>query len=163
MRGSDKVTGSLFSYVDLEERIPARHPLRRIRSVVSDALRSLDGAFDRLCAGEGRPSIAAERLIRASLLQILYSIRSERQLMEQMDCNPLFRWFVGLGFDDTVRVPTVFTKNRDRLLTTDMSRKIMAAILAHREVAPLLSDEHVSVPSRQIATQSPAGQWTAPW
>jgi transposase len=145
MRGSDKVTGSLFSYVDLEERIPARHPLRKIRSVVNDALRSLDGEFDRLYAGEGRPSIPPERLIRASLLQILYSIRSERQLMEQMDYNLLFRWFVGLGIDDAVWVPTVFTKNRDRLLTTDLSRKIMAAILAHREVAPLLSDDHFSV------------------
>ena len=113
--------------------------------MVNDALRSLDADFDRLYAGEGRPSIAPERLIRASLLQILYSIRSERQLMEQMDCNLLFRWFVGLGIDDTVWVPTVFTKNRDRLLTTDMSRKIMAAILAHREVAPLLSDDHFSV------------------
>lgn len=145
MRGSDQVTGSLFSYVDLEERIPARHPLRKIRAVVNDALRSLDAEFDRLYAGEGRPSIAPERLIRASLLQILYSIRSERQLMEQMDYNLLFRWFVGLGIDDGVWVPTVFTKNRDRLLTTDMSRKIMAAILAHREVAPLLSDDHFSV------------------
>ena len=145
MRGSDEVTGSLFSYVDLEERIPSRHPLRKIRSVVNDALRSLDADFDRLYASEGRPSIAPERLIRASLLQILYSIRSERQLMEQMDYNLLFRWFVGLGIDDAVWVPTVFTKNRDRLLTTDMSRKIMAAILAHREVAPLLSDDHFSV------------------
>lgn len=145
MRGSDEATGSLFSYVDLEERIPTRHPLRKIRSVVNDALRSLDGEFDRLYAGEGRPSIAPERLIRASLLQILYSIRSERQLMEQMDYNLLFRWFVGLGIDDAVWVPTVFTKNRDRLLTTDMSRKIMAALLAHREVAPLLSDDHFSV------------------
>ena len=145
MRGSDEVTGSLFSYVDLEERIPSRHPLRKIRSVVNDALRSLDAEFDRLYAGEGRPSIAPERLMRASLLQILYSIRSERQLVEQMDYNLLFRWFVGLGIDDAVWVPTVFTKNRDRLLTTDMSRKIMAAILAHREVAPLLSDDPFSV------------------
>ena len=145
MRGSDEATGSLFSYVDLEERVPARHPLRKIRAVVNDALRSLDGDFDRLYAGEGRPSIAPERLIRASLLQILYSIRSERQLMEQMDYNLLLRWFVGLGIDDAVWVPTVFTKNRDRLLTTEMSRKIMAAILAHREVAPLLSDDHLSV------------------
>ena len=102
MRGSDKVTGSLFSYVDLEERIPERHPLRKIRSVVNDALRSLGADFDRLYAGEGRPSIAPERLIRASLLQILNSIRSERQLMEQMDYNLLFRWFVGLWIDDAV-------------------------------------------------------------
>ena len=137
MRGSDQVTGSLFSYFDLEERVPARHPLGKIRAVVNDALRSLDADFDWLYAGEGRPSIAPERLIRASLLQILDSIRSERQLMEQMDYNLLFRWFVGLGIDNAVWVPTVFSKNRDRLLTTDMARRIMAAILAHRELAPL--------------------------
>jgi transposase len=145
MRGSDKTSGSLFSYVDLEERIPARHPLRKIRQVVNDALVSLDAEFAALYADFGRPSIAPERLIRASLLQILFSIRSERQLMEQMQYNLMFRWFVGLGIDDAVWVPTVFTKNRDRLLTTDIARKVMAAILAHREVAPLLSDEHFSV------------------
>ncbi|NIY99973.1 transposase, partial [Salipiger sp. HF18] len=145
MRGADETSGSLFSYVDLEARIPARHPLRKIRQVVNDALDSLDGDFDVLYADFGRPSIAPERLIRASLLQILYSVRSERQLMEQLDYNLLFRWFVGLGIDDAIWVPTVFSKNRDRLLTTDMSRKVMAAILAHREVAPLLSDDHFSV------------------
>lgn len=145
MRGTDEKSGSLFSYVDLEERIPARHPLRKIRQVVNDALASLDGDFDDLYVDFGRPSIAPERLIRASLLQILFSVRSERQLMEQMQYNLLFRWFVGLGIDDPVWVPTVFTKNRDRLLTTEMSRKVMAAILAHREVAPLLSDDHFSV------------------
>ncbi len=145
MRGSDEKTGSLFSYVDLEERVPANHPLRLVRRIVNDALASLDGEFSALYAKEGRPSIAPERLIRASLLQILFSVRSERQLMEQMDYNLMFRWFVGLGIDDPVWVPTVFTKNRDRLLTTDMSRKVMAAILAHPEVAPLLSDEHFSV------------------
>ena len=145
MRGTDEATRSLFSYVDLEERIPARHPLRTIRQVVDDALASLDAEFDQLYAADGRPSIAPERLIRASLLQILFSVRSERQLMEQMQYNLLFRWFVGLGIDDPVWVPTVFTKNRDRLLTTEMARKVLAAILAHREVAPLLSDEHFSV------------------
>ena len=145
MRGTDEASGSLFSYVDLEERIPARHPLRKVRQVVNDALASLDAEFDRLYSAEGRPSIAPERLIRASLIQILFSVRSERQLMEQMRYNLLFRWFVGLGIDDPVWVPTVFTKNRDRLLTTGMSRKLLAAILAHREVAPLLSDEHFSV------------------
>jgi transposase len=145
MRGSDKQTGSLFSYVNLEERIPARHPLRKIKGVVGAALASLDGEFARLYAGEGRPSIAPERLMRASLLQILFSIRSERQLMEQLDYNLLFRWFVGLSIDEPVWVPTVFTKNRDRLLTTEMSRKLMAAILAHERVAPLLSDDHFSV------------------
>lgn len=145
MRGTDEMTGALFSYVDLEERVPARHPLRLIRRIVNDALAGLDAEFEVLYAKEGRPSIPPERLIRASLLQILFSIRSERQLMEQMDYNLLFRWFVGLGIDDLVWVPTVFTKNRDRLLTTDMSRKVMAAILAHPEVKPLLSDEHFSV------------------
>jgi transposase len=145
MRGTDEAAGSLFSYVDLEERIPARHPLRKVRQVVNDALASLDADFERLYSAEGRPSIAPERLMRASLVQILFSVRSERQLMEQMQYNLLFRWFVGLGIDDPVWVPTVFTKNRDRLLTTDMSRKFLAAILAHREVEPLLSDEHFSV------------------
>lgn len=145
MRGTDEASGSLFSYVDLEERVPAGHPLRKIRQIVNDALASLDAEFDALYTDFGRPSIAPERLIRASLLQMLFSIRSERQLMEQMDYNLLFRWFVGLGIDDPVWVPTVFTKNRDRLLTTDMSRKVMAAILAHPEVRPLLSDEHFSV------------------
>lgn len=145
MRGMDETSGSLFSYVDLEDRIPARHPLRKIRQVVNDALVSLDGEFAALYADFGRPSIAPERLIRASLIQILFSIRSERQLMEQMQYNLMFRWFVGLGIDDPVWVPTVFTKNRDRLLTTEMSRKFMAATLAHSEVKPLLSDEHFSV------------------
>jgi len=145
MRGTDGTSGSLFSYVDLEERIPPKHPLRKIRQVVNDALASLDAEFEVLYTDFGRPSIPPERLIRASLLQILFSVRSERQLMEQMDYNLLFRWFVGLGIDDPVWVPTVFTKNRDRLLSTEMSRKVMAAILAHREVAPLLSDDHFSV------------------
>ncbi|MGX0978847.1 transposase [Roseovarius sp. MBR-51] len=145
MRGTDETSGSLFSNVDLEERIPARHPLRKIRQVVSDALASLDADFEALYIDFGRPSIPPERLIWASHLQILFSIRSERQLMEQMDYNLMLRWFVGLGIDDPVWVPTVFTKNRDRLLTTEMSRKVMAAILAHREVASLLSDEHFSV------------------
>ena len=102
MRGTDETSGSLFSYVDLEGRISARHPLRKIRQVVNDALASLDEDFDRLYVDFGRPSIAPERLIRASLIQILFSIRSERQLMEQMQYNLLFRWFVGLGIDDTV-------------------------------------------------------------
>jgi transposase len=143
MRGTDEATGSLFSYVELEERIPARHPLRKVREIVNDALASMDAEFDRLYAKEGRPSIAPERLLRASLMQMLFSVRSERQLMEQMQYNLLFRWFVGLGIDDAVWVPTVFSKNRDRLLTTDIARKFLAAILAHAQVAPLLSDEPV--------------------
>lgn len=108
MRGSDETRGSLFSYVDLEERIPARHPLRKIRQIVNDALASLEGGFDVLYSIEGRPSIAPERLLRSSLIQILFSVRSERQLMEQMEYNLMFRWFVGLGIDDPVWVPPVF-------------------------------------------------------
>ena len=119
--------------------------MRKIGQIVNDALASLDGEFGQLYSGEGRPSIAPERLLRASLIQILVSVRSGRQLMEQMQYNLMFRWFVGLGIDDPVWVPTVFIKNRDRLLTTDIARKFLAAILAHCRVAPLLSDEHFSV------------------
>ena len=135
----------MFSYVNLEERVPARHPLRKIKAVVDAALVTLDADFARLYADDGRPSIAPERLMRASLVQILFSIRSERQLMEQLQYNLLFRWFVGLSIDEPVWVPTVFTKNRDRLLNTEISRKLLAAILAHEKVAPLLSDDHFSV------------------
>jgi len=145
MRGQDGQTGSMFSYVDLEERVPSGHPLREIREFVNAALATLDAAFAELYCADGRPSIAPERLLRAALIQILFSIRSERQLMEQMQYNLLFRWFVGLGIDDPVWVPTVFTKNRDRLLNTDIARQFLAAILAHKDVAPLLSDEHFSV------------------
>lgn len=145
MRGTDSQNGSLFSYVNLEERIPARHPLRKIKVVVDAALRRLDAEFAALYAVDGRPGIAPERLLRAALVQILFSIRSETQLMEQMQYNLLFRWFVGLSIDEPVWVPTVFTKNRDRLLNADIARKLMAAILAHEQVAPLLSDDHFSV------------------
>ena len=127
MRGSDETSGSLFSYVDLEGPIPVRHPHRKIRQVVNEALASLDADFEALYTDFGRPSIAPERLIRASLIQILFSVWSERQLMEQLQYNLLFRWFVGLGIDDAVWMPTLFTKNRDRLLTTEMSRKVTAA------------------------------------
>jgi transposase len=145
MLGSHKQNGALFSYVNLEDRVPERHPLGLIREVVYSALARLDGALAPLYAAEGRPSIAPERLLRAALIQILFSVRSERQLMEQMQYNLLFRWFVGLGIDDPVWVPTVFSKNRDRLLTTDIARQFLAAILADQAVAPLLSDEHFSV------------------
>src|SRR5215208_6423929 len=114
MRGSDVRTGELFSYVDLEQRVPRNHPLRQIRRVVNEVLAALDGEFEKLYAAEGRRSIAPERLLRALLLQAFYTIRSERQLMEQLHYNLLYRWFVGLGVDDPVWVPTVFTKNRDR-------------------------------------------------
>ena len=110
MRGSDIRTGDLFSYVDLEQRVPANHPLRLIRRIVNEVLAALDSEFGRLYATEGRPSIVPERLLRALLLQAFYSIRSERQLMEQLHYNLLYRWFVGLGVDDQVWVPTVSRK-----------------------------------------------------
>ena len=145
MRGSDTRSGELFSYVDLEQRVPAKHPLRKIRQLVNDVLASLDAEFAKLYSAFGRESIPPERLLRTLLLQALFTIRSERQLMEQLDYNLLFRWFVGLGIDDPVWVPTVFTKNRDRLLDADVAKKFMAELLAHKEVRKLLSDEHFSV------------------
>ena len=145
MRGSDTTTGSLFSYVDVEGRIPARHPLRLIRAVVNEALAALDAEFAELYAAGGRPSIAPEKLLRGSLLQAFFSIRSERQLMEQLDYNLLFRWFVGLGLDEAVWDHSTYSKNRDRLLAADVARKVLKAILAHPKVAPLLSDAHFSV------------------
>ncbi len=158
MRATDEISGLLFSHVDLEERIPVRHPLRKIRQGVNDAPASLGSGFDRLCSVEGRRSIAPERLIRASLIQNPFSIRSERRLMEQMQYNLLFRWFVGPGIDDTVWVATVFTRNRDRLLTTDMSRKEKAATLARRDVAPLLSAGHSSVDGAPPDDEGPGDQ-----
>ena len=121
-----------------------------IRRIVNEVLVALDADFAKLYAAEGRPSIAPERLLRALLVQAFYTIRSERQLMEQLHYNLLYRWLVGLGVDDPVWVPTVFTKNRDRLLTTDMSQKLLAAILAHEKVAPLLSDDHFSVDGTRV-------------
>lgn len=150
MRGSDLRSGELFSYIDLEQRVPATHPLRKIRQIVNDVLASLDGAFARLYAVDGRPSIPPERLLRALLLQAFYTIRSERQLMEQLDYNLLYRWFVGLGIDDPVWVPTVFTKNRDRLLGADVAQQFLSQLLAHKEVSPLLSDEHFCVDGTQL-------------
>jgi transposase len=151
MRGSDTRTGELFSYVDLEDRVPAKHPLRAIRRIVNDVLIALDAEFEKIYAATGRPSIAPERLLRALLLQAFYTIRSETQLMEQLDYNLLYRWFVGLGIDEPVWVPTVFTKNRDRLLEAEVARKFLAELLNHKEVRALLSDEHFSVDGTQIA------------
>ena len=123
MRGSDEQTGSLFSYVDLEDRVPAKHPLRPVRRVVNDVLAALDGDFSRAYADGGRPSIPPERLLRALLLQAFYTIRSERQLMEQLDYNLLYRWFVGLAPDDRVWDATTFTKNGERLQRGDVFQK----------------------------------------
>jgi transposase len=116
MRGTDAKSGSLFSYLDLEKRVPAKHPLRVIKSIVDEVLVSLDVELDKLYEGTGRQSIAPEQLLRALLLQAFYSVRSERQLMEQIDYNLLFRWFVGLGIDDPVWDHSTFSKNRDQLL-----------------------------------------------
>lgn len=145
MRGSDAVSGSLFSYVDLEDRVPAKHPLRLIRSIVNEVLLALDADFSAMYAAFGRPSIAPERLLRGSLLQAFYTIRSERQLMEQLDYNLLFRWFVGLGIDDPVWDHSTYSKNRDRLLDADVAKKFLTTMLAHPKVAPLLSDDHFTV------------------
>jgi transposase len=145
MRGSDERSGSLFSYVDLEQRVPAKHPLRVIRAIVNDVLVSLDAEFEKLYEGTGRQSVAPERLLRASLLQAFYTIRSERQLMEQIDYNLLFRWFVGLGIDDGVWDHSTFSKNRDRLLDADVAAKFLEAVLRHPKVKRFLSDDHFSV------------------
>jgi transposase len=145
MRGEDRQSGGLFSYVDLEARVPADHPLRPIRAVVDDALRALAGEFEALYSHLGRPSIPPERLLRALLLQAFYSVRSERLLMEQLDYNLLFRWFVGLGIDDAVGHPTAFTTNRDRLLEGEVAARFLAAVLNHARLRHLLSREHVSV------------------
>jgi transposase len=145
MRGSDARSGSLFSYVDLEQRVPAKHPLRVIKAIVDDVLRALDTEFERLYEDTGRSSIAPERLLRASLLQAFYSVRSERQLMEQIDYNLLFRWFVGLGIDDAVWDHSTFSKNRDRLLDADVAAKFLEAVLRHAKVKRFLSEDHFSV------------------
>lgn len=145
MRGGFEDQGSLFSYVDPEERIPPKHPLRKIRPVVREVLASLNGDFDAAYSHEGRPSIPPEMLLSALLLRPLFGIRSERQLMEQLTYNLLYRWFVGLSPDDPVWVAESFGKNRERLETHDLLRKFMTGLLRHREVTPLLSSEHFSV------------------
>jgi transposase len=145
MRGSDARSGSLFSYVDLEARVPGTHPLRVIKGIVDDVLASLDGEFAQLYEDTGRQSIAPERLLRASLLQAFYSVRSERQLMEQIDYNLLFRWFIGVGIDDAIWDHSTFSKNRDRLLGADVAAKFLQAVLRHAKVKRFLSDDHFCV------------------
>src|SRR5262249_735346 len=145
MRGEDQRSEGFFSYVPLERRIPADHPLRAIRTLTDEALAGLSRDFNKLYARDGRPSIAPERLLRALLLQALYTVRSERQLMEQLDYNLLFRWFVGLSADDPVWNATVFCKNRDRLLNGDVAAKFFVNVLNLPQVKDLLSGEHFSV------------------
>ena len=143
MRGEDRDPETMFSYVSAEQRVPNEHPLRAIRALVDDVLRDMSREFDGLYARVGRPSIPPERLLRAQLLQIFYSIRSERLLMEQLDYNLLFRWFVGMDMDEPIWDPTVFTKNRDRLLNQDIARSFFRRVVARAE--GLMSDEHFTV------------------
>jgi transposase len=135
----------MFSYVTFERRIPAGHPLRAIRRLTDRALERIRGELDNLYAPTGRPSIPPERLLRALLLRVLYSVRSERQLMEQLDYNLLFRWFVGLEMDDEVWDVTVFSKNRERLIEGEVSQQLLAAVLAETREKDLLSAEHFTV------------------
>ena len=145
MRGSDKRSGELFSYVDLEKRVRRNHPLRPIREIANAALAELTGDFAALYSEMGRPSIAPEMLLRAMLLQAFYSVRSERQLMERLEYDLLFRWFVGLGVDDPAWDHSSFSKNRDRLLAGEIAAKFLAAVLVQPRVKKLLSTEHFSV------------------
>ena len=145
MRGEDERTGELFSYVDLEKRVRSDHPLRAIRAIVNEALAALEGDFAALYSPIGRPSIPPEKLLRAMLLQAFYSIRSERQLMERLEYDLLFRWFVGIGVDAAVWDHSIFSKNRDRLLEGDIAAKFLAAVLAQPRVKKLLSTDHFSV------------------
>jgi transposase len=143
MRGDDRQPDSMFSYVSPEQRVPTDHPLRAIRTLVDEVLRDMSREFTGLYAAVGRPSIPPERLLRAQLLQIFYSIRSERLLMEQLDYNLLFRWFVGMEMDEPIWSTTVFTKNRDRLLNQDIARSFFGRVVERAK--DLMSDEHFTV------------------
>jgi transposase len=145
MRGQDERQEMVFSYVSAEERIPQKHPLRAVRELTNVALEALDGHFEGLYVNFGRPSIAPEKLVRASLLMILYSIRSERQLMEQINYNLLYRWFVGLTMDEAVWDATVFTKNRERLMEGGVAERLFDSVLAQARAKNLLSEEHFTV------------------
>ena len=145
MRGKDEQQLDVFSYISPEQRVPQDHPLRPLRAMTDEALRDLQPRFNKLYAKTGRPSIAPEKLLRALLLQALYSVRSERMLMEQLDYSLLFRWFVGLNMDDPIWDVTVFTKNRQRLLAGDSADAFFAAVLQQARSRDLLSDEHFTV------------------
>src|SRR6516225_7644295 len=143
MRGEDRDTGAMFSYVSPERRVPKDHPLRPIREMVDAAMRDLSPRFEAIYSRTGRPSIAPEKLLRALLLQIFYTIRSERLLMEQLDYNLLFRWFVGLEMDDQIWDTTVYTKNRDRLLNQEVAQSFFGQV--KEQAVGLMSDEHFTV------------------
>ena len=145
MRGFDSQQSAMFSYSSPEERVPADHPLRPIREMSDRALKGLARTFNEIYSATGRPSIAPEKLLRALLLQVLYTVGSERLLMEQLEYNLLFRWFVGLNMDEPVWDVTVFSKNRDRLLEGDIAERFFDGVLKQAREADLLSDEHFSV------------------
>ena len=145
MRGVDHQQSGMFSYISAERRVPKDHPLRAIRIMVDVALKDSSWRFDAVYATSGRPSIAPEKLLRALLLQVLYTVRSERLLMEQLDYNFLFRWFVGLNIDDPVWDVTVFTKNRERLLVGEVAQGLFSAVLDQPDAQGLLSNEHFTV------------------
>ena len=150
MRGADSKQEAMFSYVSPGERVPGKHPLRPIRTMISEALARMDRRFEKLYSQTGRPSIAPERLNRALLLQVLYPIRSERLLVEQLEYNLLFRWFVGLSVDEPVWDHSIFSENRDRLLEANIARELFEAIVEQARMAGLLSDEHFSVDGTMI-------------
>ena len=150
MRGDDPHQGWVYSYIMPEQRVPQDHPLRAIRAMVDAVLHELSPAFDRLYSKVGRPSIPPERLLRALLLQVLYTVRSERQLMEQLDYNLLYRWFVGLNMDDPIWDATTFTKNRQRLLDGDIAQAFFERVLAQARERQLLSAEHFTVDATLI-------------
>ena len=154
MRGADVDQGGLFSYVSMEQRVPATHPLRRVRVLLDEALDSMSRDFDRVYAEGGRDSVAPERLVRALVLQVLYSIRSERLLCEQLDYNLLFRWFVGLSIDDRIWDHSTFTKNRDRLIEAGVARKLLRRIGRRARREGLLSSEHFSIDGTLIEAWS---------
>ena len=145
MRGSDQQQSHVFSYISPEQRVPRDHPLRPIRTMVDEILKRLSPQFNKMYAKVGRPSIPPEQLLRAQLLQMLYSVRSERLLMEEMDYNILFRWFVGLNMDDAVWDATVFTKNRDRLLEAELAKEFLARVVGQAHEQGWTSDEHFTV------------------
>lgn len=145
MRGTDQQQSHVFSYISPEQRVPKNHPLRPVRTMVDEILKQMSPQLSRMYAKVGRPSIPPEQLLRAQLLQMLYSVRSERLLMEEIDYNILFRWFVGLNLDDAVWDATTFTKNRDRLLEADVAKEFLARVVAQAGEKGWMSDEHFSV------------------
>jgi transposase len=161
MRGDDQKQAAMFSYVTMERRIASDHPLRAIRAIVDRALQQMDGDFEALYSHTGRPSIAPERLLRASLLMALYSIRSERQLMEQLEYNLLYRWFVGLEMDDPVWDASVFTKNRERLIGGEVSQALLSAVVEEARGHGLLSEEHFTVDGTLIQAWASARSFQA--